>query len=256
MTEKKNSRLQEMITTNNGRVKIKEERVLKYLLDNEDHIQDLTISDIAENADVSKATVVRFCKALDFNGLKDFKVWYEAGKGSKFNKVQELKGDEDPGVIADVLKDAAVGTLERTLTEENMKVMAEMVEKIRSSREISIVGLGEEKVYAEGLAAVITGRYPEKKVEVNGDADNPPECSIVISLSGIDRGAITYLTNAVISGGVVYAVTADASSLIGKAASGCLALSDELLFSPDRHLLGRFALSAAVSSMEILLAKD
>ena len=79
MSDNNNSRLMEMLSSSKGKVKIKEERVLNYLLEHEDEIQNLSIAQISEAADVSKATVVRFCKSLDFNGLKDFKVWYEAG---------------------------------------------------------------------------------------------------------------------------------------------------------------------------------
>ena len=78
MSDNNNSRLMEMLSSSKGKVKIKEERVLNYLLEHEDEIQNLSIAQISEAADVSKATVVRFCKSLDFNGLKDFKVWYEA----------------------------------------------------------------------------------------------------------------------------------------------------------------------------------
>ena len=76
MSDNNNSRLMEMLSSSKGKVKIKEERVLNYLLEHEDEIQNLSIAQISEAADVSKATVVRFCKSLDFNGLKDFKVWY------------------------------------------------------------------------------------------------------------------------------------------------------------------------------------
>ena len=72
MSDNNNSRLMEMLSSSKGKVKIKEERVLNYLLEHEDEIQNLSIAQISEAADVSKATVVRFCKSLDFNGLKDF----------------------------------------------------------------------------------------------------------------------------------------------------------------------------------------
>ncbi len=253
--EKKNSRLREMLNATDGRIKIKEERVFNYLLENEDRIQELSISDIAENADVSKATVVRFCKALDFNGLKDFKVWYEAGKGAKFNKVRELKGNESPSDVASLLKDGAVGTLERTLSGANIEVLSGIVENIKKNDSITIVGLREESIYANELMRVIKENFPEKNIVINGDMENPLPYCIVISLTGVDKEAMTYLTNAVINGGVVTAVTANASSLIGKAATDCLNLSDELFYRGDVHLLGKFALTAVICYIGIMLAR-
>ena len=70
MSDNNNSRLMEMLSSSKGKVKIKEERVLNYLLEHEDEIQNLSIAQISEAADVSKATVVRFCRSLDFNGMK------------------------------------------------------------------------------------------------------------------------------------------------------------------------------------------
>ena len=94
MSDNNNSRLMEMLSSSKGKVKIKEERVLNYLLEHEDEIQNLSIAQISEAADVSKATVVRFCKSLDFNGLKDFKVWYEAGKGARYVEVIPVCKDD------------------------------------------------------------------------------------------------------------------------------------------------------------------
>ena len=46
MEKNSNSRLMEMLNTSNGRVKVKEERVLNYLLEHEDEIQNLYIAQI------------------------------------------------------------------------------------------------------------------------------------------------------------------------------------------------------------------
>lgn len=256
MAAKKNSRLMEMLGETSGRIKIKEERVLNYLLENEDRIQELSISDIAENADVSKATVVRFCKSLDFTGLKDFKVWYEAGKGAKFTPVKLLTGKEDPEEGAKLFKDGANGTLEKTLSGSNISVLSSVVDNIRKSEKITIIGSDGENFYAEELKRVILAKYPNKNVIVNSSEVNPESYSIVISLTGTDKDAMTYLMNAVLAGGKVTAVTSDESSIIGKAASDCLVISDEVLFDADRHLLGRIALNAVISYLSILLSRE
>lgn len=255
MAEEKNSRLKEMLAPKSGRIRTKEERVLKYLLDNEDRIQELSINDIAENTDVSKATVVRFCKSLEFNGLKDFKVWYEAGKGAKFNTVKVISGDEDKGEIASILKDGIKGTVERTFSEENVRILETMVDSIKANDEIRIVGFGVELGYAEKLKEIINNRFPGKKITINGEKDKPFSYTIILSLSGLDKEAMEYLTDAVISGKKVSSVTSSASSLIAKASSESLALSDDLLINEDEHLLGRIALDSVLGYIEIMLCR-
>ena len=143
MEKNSNSRLMEMLNTSNGRVKVKEERVLNYLLEHEDEIQNLSIAQISEAADVSKATVVRFCKSLDFNGLKDFKVWYEAGKGARYTEVVPVEEDDNAERISTGPSSGIMRSLERTLGKESYPVLETFVEDIVSASSIIVRGEGE-----------------------------------------------------------------------------------------------------------------
>ncbi|MBQ0072277.1 MAG: MurR/RpiR family transcriptional regulator, partial [Spirochaetales bacterium] len=82
------SRLKEMLSASSS-FRAQERKVADYLLKNEGRIQSLSIADIARESGSSKATVVRFCKSLGFQGLKDFRVWYEAGKGYQYEELVE-----------------------------------------------------------------------------------------------------------------------------------------------------------------------
>ena len=96
---KEESRLAEMLPEHLGELSILERKVANYLLKHEEKIQKMDIADIAKAAEVSKATVVRFCKALGFNGLKDFKVYYDAGKSVFPEKLKKLSKDSTPEEI-------------------------------------------------------------------------------------------------------------------------------------------------------------
>ncbi len=250
-----NSRLKEMLALKSGGIKTKEERVFKYLLDNEDRIQELSISDIAENADVSKATVVRFCKSLEFNGLKDFKVWYEAGKGAKFSPTKVIKGDEDKSTVLAIYKEGINGTIERTFSKENVAVLETMVESIKTNDEIALVGFDSELLYADRLMQIIKRRFPEKKITLNGDKEKPLPYMVIFSFSGLEKNTVEYLTNAVIAGNKVTAITSCETSLIGKAASDALIISDDLILNEDEHLLGRLSLLSVLGYIEIMLER-
>ena len=58
--------------------KAQEQKVMDFLRENADSIMDLSVSEIAEGAGVSSPTVVRFCKSLGYEGLKDFKLNFQA----------------------------------------------------------------------------------------------------------------------------------------------------------------------------------
>ncbi len=253
MTADKESRLTEMLGKSNGRVKVKEERVLRYLLENEDRIQELSITEIAKNADVSKATVVRFCKSLDFNGLKDFKVFYEAGKGLKYNNVQLVSGSDSPSVIASSMKDGIGRSLERTFTEDNIAMLGKIADEIKKNEDITLIGFDDEYSYAERLKKIIEEKYPSKKVSLNSDEEKKAPCTIIFSFSGNDKRDMDFLTNAVLEGGSAYAFTSSSSSLVARAATGALILSDDVIYSSDRFMLTKITLSALISALEIML---
>ncbi len=256
MASRRNSRLMEMLGDREDRIKETERKVLDYLLKHEDHIQDLSIVDMADGAGVSRATVVRFCKALGFNGLKDFKVWYEAGKGIKFAPVEVVTGKEDTPDTLSKLRNGVAGTMARTLDSRNAAVLDGIVGRIEVSPSVLIASGEEEKVYAESLASVISSRFPGKKVAVNPDKPELFEYCIVLSLTGTDRNAMTFLTNVVLEGGRAGVITADPASLIGKAGDECLVVSDDLILESDRHILGRLSLSAVVSALEIVFSRE
>lgn len=256
MTAARDSRLMEMIGNDDEKFNAKETKVLKYLLANEKDLLDLSISDIADNAGVSKGTVVRFCKVLSFNGLKDFKVWYEAGKSKKHNPVVSLKGDESFPVVSTALRNALSGTLEKTLDDENLAVLSSVMDQIRNNDRISVVAGEEESPFALTLVSLIRKRFPEKNVSVNDEADPSAPFSLVFSLSGNDRKVVTHLTDVILGGGKVTAFTADGSSLVGKASSSLVLLSNDTIASSDEHLLGRMSLMSAVDFLGIILLRE
>ena len=67
--------------------KAQEQKVMDFLRENADSIMDLSVAEIAEGAGVSSPTVVRFCKSLGYEGLKDFKLNFQAEN----RKAQQIK---------------------------------------------------------------------------------------------------------------------------------------------------------------------
>ena len=51
-----------------------EGKIANYVLEHYDEVLNYNISELAENAGVSDASVVRFCKNLGYKGYQDFKV--------------------------------------------------------------------------------------------------------------------------------------------------------------------------------------
>ena len=68
-----NQRLKQEITRSYPVLRRSEKKTADYLLKCGENLKDLTLEKIAEGAGVSQPTVMRFVKALGYQGFKDFR---------------------------------------------------------------------------------------------------------------------------------------------------------------------------------------
>ena len=256
MSENSNSRLMEMLNSSKGKVKVKGERVLNYLLEHEDEIQNLSIAQISEAADVSKATVVRFCKSLDFNGLKDFKVWYEAGKGARYAEVSPVGKDDDGEKVLSGLTAGISRGLERTLGKDKLEMLNTIVDDIKHSSVIIVSGEGESEVFSNLLASTIKKYLPEKKLIINPQNEEAADLCLAVSVTGREKLTMDCISRVVFDGGKADVVSSCPSSLISRAATNAIIVSDEEFFKGDPHLLGKFSILAVVEFLCVMIGKD
>lgn len=256
MDSAKNSRLMEMLGSSKGKVKVKEERVLNYLLEHEDDIQNLSIAEISEAADVSKATVVRFCKSLDFNGLKDFKVWYEAGKGSRYADVSPVTKDDSAEKILTGLGAGIARGLERTLSPEKTETLETIVSDIKEADSIIISGEGEAQLFASLIAESIGKYFPGKKIYTNPKDEAKASLCFAISVTGKEKETMDAISRVVFDGGKADVISTNAHSLISRAASNVVVVSDEPFFAGDEHILGKVAILSILDFITVMLGKE
>ena len=249
------SRLMEIVGCDFSRFTEVELKIVNFLIENEEDIQKLSIGDIADGVGVSRSAVVRLCKTLSFDGLKDFRVWYEAGKRTTYSPVLHLDGTEDADAVSLSLTRGLVGAVTKTLDSTNISTMTTVSECIRGSEHIAVMSGEKERAAAESLVWAIRRRFPDKSVTFNDDGDTSSPFSLVFCLPGNERRLVTHLTDVILNGGEVAAFTAARGSLIGKAASYTVVLSDDELISLDSHLLGVFSLLSAVDFLSIILSR-
>ena len=87
-----------------------ERKVAAFILQNPAAMLPMRISDLAQASTVSEPTVIRFCRALGFDGFQSFKLQLAQFLGSSGNYVQFSVSDNDS--MADVNRkvfDATIG---------------------------------------------------------------------------------------------------------------------------------------------------
>ena len=120
-----------------------EAKVASYVLANANEVIKMRIVDLASNSAVSEPTVIRFCRAVGFDGFQSFKLQLaqQLGLGSVFTQFAV----EDSDTVADLLNkvfDTTVGSLITVRDEINSEVLEQAIAKISSARRVEFYGFG------------------------------------------------------------------------------------------------------------------
>ena len=131
------------ITENQASLRKSEAKVANYVLANANEVIKMRIVDLASKSEVSEPTVIRFCKAIGFDGFQSFKLQLaqQLGLGSVFTQFAV----EDNDTVADLINkvfDTTVGSLITAREEINSEVLEEAITTISNARRVEFYGFG------------------------------------------------------------------------------------------------------------------
>lgn len=120
-----------------------EARVADYVLDHPAEIITLRIVDLASRAEVSEPTVIRFCRALGFDGFKSFKLQLaqQLGAGSVFT--QFAVDDKDSiAEVSNKVFDSTIGSLINVRDELDPKALERAINALTKANRVEFYGFG------------------------------------------------------------------------------------------------------------------
>ncbi len=131
------------ITENQASLRKSEAKVANYVLANASEVIKMRIVDLASKSEVSEPTVIRFCKAIGFDGFQSFKLQLaqQLGLGSVFTQFAV----EDNDTVADLINkvfDTTVGSLITAREEINSEVLEQAITTISNARRVEFYGFG------------------------------------------------------------------------------------------------------------------
>ena len=131
------------ITENQASLRKSEAKVANYVLANANDVIKMRIVDLASRSEVSEPTVIRFCKAIGFDGFQSFKLQLaqQLGLGSVFTQFAV----EDNDTVADLINkvfDTTVGSLITAREEINSEVLEQAITTISNARRVEFYGFG------------------------------------------------------------------------------------------------------------------
>ena len=202
-----------------------EQRVARLVLSDPRSFATLPVGELAERSNVSKPTVVRFCRSVGYDGLADFKLKLAGSVNEGVPFVHRSVDDDDKAgdlvvkvidnTVSALLKyrnAAAAGAIEQAI--------ALLTEAGKSGHRIEFYGVGNSGIVAQDAqhkffrlgvhsAAISDGHVQVMSATMLGAGD----CAVIISNSGRSRDLLDVAQIAHRKGAAVIVITASGSPL-------------------------------------------
>ena len=173
-----NSNLIKAITEALGELRKSESKVADYVLSDPASILNMRIIDLANHSQVSEPTVVRFCRALGYDGFQSFKLQLARYLGSSGIYSQFSVSEADS--IADVSKkvfDSTIGSLIAVREELDITALESAIEALAIAERVEFYGFG-----ASGSVA-IDAQHKFFRLQVTAAAYTDPHIQHMSAIS-------------------------------------------------------------------------
>ncbi|MDO8418706.1 MAG: SIS domain-containing protein [Rubrivivax sp.] len=209
-----------------------EQRVARLLMADPRSFATLPVGELAERSQVSKPTVVRFCRSIGYDGLADFKLRLAGSVNEGVPFVHRAVNEDDKaGDIVVKVTDNAVAALLRyrnaAAPQAIESAIAALAKAGRAGRRIEFHGVGNSGIVAQDAQhkffrlGVTAAAVCDGHVQVmSATMLVPGDCVVIISNSGRSRDLLDVADIARGKGATVIAITASGSPLAREAQRG------------------------------------
>ncbi|MCB5951845.1 MurR/RpiR family transcriptional regulator [Enterococcus sp. BWT-B8] len=230
-------------------------RIADLILKNPSELLKMTASEIAMHSQTSPASVTRFARSIEYEGLDELKISIAASQGGENNKknIDPIISKEDS--VEQLCKKVTAlvsTTLDELMYSLDKNEVEKAVKKIRKAREIYLVGIGASSLTTYDLYHKFN--RAGKKAMFNFDPhmnleflnySTEKDVLIAVSYSGLSKEVLLACEIAKTNQTPIIFITRNDGERIQK-------LSDILLLVPaNEHLVRVGAISSISSSMAV-----
>jgi RpiR family carbohydrate utilization transcriptional regulator len=216
-----------------------EQRVAQLVLADPRGFSTLAVTELAARSQVSKPTVVRFCRSVGYAGLADFKrkLSGRVNEGVPFVH-RAVAEDDKPGDIVVKVIDNAVSALLKYRNEAAghafERAIAALVATVERKGRIDFYGVGNSGIVAQDAQhkffrlGVPAAACSDGHVQVmSATMLRPGDCAVIVSNSGRSRDLLDVADIARKKGATTIVVTASGSplALLGQGGAGQILLA-------------------------------
>ena len=231
-----------------------ERKTAECMAENQDKLIYASITELAELAGTSEATVTRVCTKLGYSGFQALKVSVARELVSQQEKIHEdLNADSPPEMIIDKIFSSAIHTLTMTRKALDGKAVAGSIDALCRARRIVVIGNGnsgaialdaQHKFLRIGLnVSAYTDDHMQMIAVVSMTKD---DVLIAISHSGSSRDVAEAMQVAKENGATVISITNNGISPVSK-------LADIRLYTYSQETKYRtYAISSRMAELTII----
>lgn len=161
----------------------KERKAAEYMAENQEKLIYASITELAELAGISEATVTRVCAKLGYSGFQALKVSVARELVSREEKIHEdLTLDSTAEMIVDKIFSSAIQTLSMTQKALDTQAVERSVEALCRARRIVILGNGN----SGSVAMDAQHKFLRIGLNVNAYTDDHMQMIAMVSLNNDD----------------------------------------------------------------------
>jgi DNA-binding MurR/RpiR family transcriptional regulator len=118
------------------------QKVAKLILSKPEMVIYATVNEVAAAAQVSDATVMRFCRILDFKGFQDFKIALARELVAPSpRKPETVAARDDPAALVRQVFRTNIAALEETLEVLDLKQLEQAAQDLLNCRRVAVIGV-------------------------------------------------------------------------------------------------------------------
>lgn len=120
-----------------------EKKVADYVLNNQEKVIDMTVSELSFESNVSEATIIRFCKKSDFKGFHHLKI--QLAKDMVNSEEKNISNDLDINDINQSLQNILANKIEelrQTISMMDEDTLKKILDAIKNARIVQFAALG------------------------------------------------------------------------------------------------------------------
>lgn len=223
----------QFITSRREELRKSETKVADYVVANPQKVVHYSISELADNTDVSEPTVIRFCRRIGFRGYQDFKIALAQSVVPRIKSIHEAIGEGDNArTLATKIFQANADAIQDSLQTLDYSALEHTIDSCRVARSIVFFGLGGSASVAMDAyhkffrLGIPCNWYEDAHMQaMSASMLGPEDVVIAISHSGSSRDIVEAIELANEAGATTVAITSHVKSPVSRAAKLVLSVS-------------------------------